>query len=254
LSIRLFLIFAFVIVFGFIHVFVTSDSLATNKRLPDITPLNFPKIEITSHRNGDYVYPSSELTIKGTSSDTGKTNCTIYTSINNIQPFQNASAAGPQGKNDFSIWDSTFFNATDLIKLGKNEITSFIVCFDANNNTPTSSFQIINLTGVFNDSSSLSSGSDSSSRSNSSFVSNEIHDNIEKRINAEEEEQHKGTERSRMDLQNAQNTPYRKSISPNGDQNWRQTQSTVSPNGDQNWRQTQSTVSPNGGQSTIEHP
>jgi hypothetical protein len=107
---------------------------------------------------------------------------------------------------------------------------------------------------VFNGSSSLSSGSDSSSRSNSSFVSNEIHDNIEKRINAEEEQQHKGTERSRMDLQNAQNTPYRKSISPNGDQNWRQTQSTVSPNGDQNWRQTQSTVSPNGGQSTIEHP
>jgi hypothetical protein len=251
----LFLIFAFVIVFGFTLVFVTSDSVATNKRLLDITPLNFPKIEITSHRNGGYLYPSSELTIKGTSSDTDKTNCTIYTSINNVQPFQNASADGPQGKNDLSIWDSTFFNVADLIKLGKNEITSFIVCFDANNNTPTSSFQIINLTGVFNgSSSSLSSGNDSSSRSNSSFVSNEIHDNIEKRINAEEEQQHKGTERSRMDLQNAQNIPYRKSISPNGDQNWRQTQSTVSPDGDQNWRQTQSTVSPNGGQSTIEHP
>jgi hypothetical protein len=169
----LFLIFAFVFVFvfvfGFILVFVTSNGLATNKKLPDTTPLDFPKIKITSHRNGGYLYPSSELTIKGTSSDTGNTNCTIYTSINNVQPFQNASAAGPQGKYDFSNWNSTFFNATALIKLGKNEITSLIVCFDVNNNnnnnTPTSSFQLINLTGVSNNSSLLPSSSGSSGSS-----------------------------------------------------------------------------------------
>jgi hypothetical protein len=241
-----------VIVFGSILVFVTSDSLATNKRPLGITPLDFPKIEITSHKNGGYVYPFSKLTIKGTSSDTGNTNCTIYTSINNIQPFQNASAAGPQGKNDFSLWNSTFFNITDLIKLGKNEITSFIVCLDVNNNnnTPTSSFQMINLTGVFNGSGSgggsssnggggsSSSLSSSSNRSNSSFVSNEIYNSMEKKFNAEER-QHKSTERSRMDVKNAQDIPYRKSISPNSDQSWRQTQSTISPNG---------------GQSTVEHP
>jgi hypothetical protein len=219
----LFLIFAFVIVFGFILVFVTCDSLATNKRLPDFTPLNFLKIEITSHRNGDYVYPSSELTIKGTSSDTGKTNCTIYTSINNVQPFQNASAAGPQGKQDFSNWNSTFFNATNLITLGENKITSLIVCLDANSNTPTSSSHIINLTG-------LSSGD--GSQSNSSFVFSEMHDNLENKI----DEQHKSTEQSRMNLQNM---PYAKSISPNSDHSRSQTQSTRSPNS---------------GQSTIENP
>ncbi|MGI0043894.1 MAG: hypothetical protein ACRD47_09295, partial [Nitrososphaeraceae archaeon] len=45
----------------------------------DNIPTDLPKIGITSHRNGSYVYLSPELTIKGTSSDTGNTDCTILT-------------------------------------------------------------------------------------------------------------------------------------------------------------------------------
>ena len=222
MSIRLFLIFAFVIVFGFIHVFVTSDSLATNKRLPDITPLNFPKIEITSHRNGDYVYPSSELTIKGTSSDTGKTNCTIYTSINNIQPFQNASATGSQGEQDFSNWNSTFFNATNLLRLGKNTITSLIVCLDANHNSSTSSSHLINLTGV---------RSDNNQSIIMSSASRVIHDDLENKTVG----QHKNSDQSTTNLNNLHTRP-------------------IHNNNDQSQSQSQSTLSPNSGQSTTGNP
>lgn len=219
----MFLVLVFVFVFWSIVILVSIDGFTANGRSSDYLPSDLPKIEITSHRNGDYVYPSHELTIKGTTSDTGNTNCTIHTSINNVQPFQNASAAGPQGKQDFSNWNSTFFNATNLITLGENKITSLIVCLDANSNTPTSSSHIINLTG-------LSSGD--GSQSNSSFVFSEMHDNLENKI----DEQHKSTEQSRMNLQNM---PYAKSISPNSDHSRSQTQSTRSPNS---------------GQSTIENP
>jgi hypothetical protein len=106
---------------------VSIDGFTANGRSFDYLPADLPKIEITSHKNGDYVYPFHELTIEGMSLDTGNTNCTIHTSINNVQPFQNDSAAGPQGKQDFSNWNSTFFNATNLIVLGKNKITSLIV-------------------------------------------------------------------------------------------------------------------------------
>lgn len=219
----MFLVLVFVFVFWSIVILVSTDGFTSNGRSSDYLPSDLPKIEITSHRNGDYVYPSHELTIKGTTSDTGNTNCTIHSSINNVQPFQNASAAGSQGKQDFSNWNSTFFNATNLITLGENKITSFIVCLDANSNTPTSSSHIINLTG-------LSSGD--GSQSNSSFVFSEMHDNLENKI----DEQHKSTEQSRMNLQNM---PYAKSISPNSDHSQSQTQSTRSPNS---------------GQSTIENP
>lgn len=153
----MFLVFVLVTVFIFWSINILSfisistpisiDGFTIHGISLDNIPTDLPKIGITSHRNGNYVYLSPELTIKGTSSDTGNTDCTILTSINNIQPFQNASATGLQGEQDFSNWNSTFFNATNLLRLGKNTITSLIVCLDANSNSPTSSSHLINLTG-----------------------------------------------------------------------------------------------------------
>jgi hypothetical protein len=184
----------------------------------DNIPNDLPKIGITSHRNGSYVYLSPELTIKGTSSDTGNTNCTIFASINNVQPFQNASATGSQGEQDFSNWNSTFFNATNLLRLGKNTITSLIVCLDANSNSPTSSSHSINLTGLPGD----------DNQSSLSSVSRVIHDSLENKI----AEQHKSSDQSRTNLQN---NPYATPMHHDNDQS-------------------QSTLSPNSGQSTTGNP
>ncbi len=186
----------------------------------DNIPNDLPKIEITSHRNGSYVYLSPELTIKGTSSNTGNTNCTIFTSINNIQPFQNASATGSQGEQDFSNWNSTFFNATNLLRLGKNTITSLIVCLNVNSNSPTSSSHSINLIGL--------PGNDN--QSSLSSVSRVIHDSLENKI----AEQHKSSDQSRTNLQN---NPYATPMHHDNDQS-----------------QSQSTLSPNSGQSTTGNP
>jgi hypothetical protein len=186
----------------------------------DNIPNDLPKIGITSHRNGSYVYLSPELTIKGTSSDTGNTNCTIFTSINNVQPFQNASATGSQGEQDFSNWNSTFFNATNLLRLGKNMITSLIVCLNVNNNSPTSSSHLINLTGLPGD----------DNQSSLSSVSRVIHDSLENKI----AEQHKSSDQSRTNLQN---NPYVTPMHHDNDQS-----------------QSQSRLSPYSGQSTTRNP
>ena len=201
-----------------------NDFIIYGKSLDNI-PLNLPEVEITSPKNGDSISPSSELTIKGTSSDTYNTNCTILTSINNIQPFQNASAIGSQGEQDFSNWSSTFSNAANLLWLGKNTITSLIVCLDNDNNNnipvPTSSSHLINLTGLpMND-----------NQSKLSSVFRVIHDSLDNEIDG----QQKKSDRLRTNLQN---DPYKESI--------------YDDNNDQIQRQ--STLSPNSGQSTTENP
>jgi hypothetical protein len=46
-----------------------------------------------------------ELTIQGTPSDNGESNCQVYTDVNDITPLQNATAAGANGgEDDYSRW------------------------------------------------------------------------------------------------------------------------------------------------------
>ena len=185
----------------------------------DSIQFNFPQVDIISPKNGDSVYLSSGLTIRGTSSDTRDTNCTILTSINNIQPFQTASAIGPQEEQDFSNWTSTFINTTNMLRLGKNTIISLIVCLNATSNTPTSSSNLINLTGL---------PSTEGNQSTFSSVSRVIHDGLESRIF----EQHTSSDQSTPHLQG--DLPLR----------------LVHRNDDKSQSQHQSTLSPNSGQST----
>jgi hypothetical protein len=185
----------------------------------DNFPSDLPEIRITSHKNGDYVHPSPELTIEGTSSDTVNTNCTILTSINYKQPFQEASGTGPQGTLDLSHWNSTFLNAADSLSLGKNTITSLIFCSDGNRNIYASSLNQVNLTHLSN--------GDNQSRSS---ISNEIHNSLGNEITKQE----KGPSQSKIVVQN---NPNEKSIPTN-----------------RHSSKSQSTESPNSGQSTIENP
>jgi hypothetical protein len=203
------LVFAFLSIFIFwspsILIYISS---ATSTFIDDFTiygksldniPLKLPEVEITSPKNGESLYPSSELTIKGTSSDSSNTNCTILISVNNIQPFQNASGIGSQGEYDLSNWNSTFFNATNLLRLGKNMITSFIICLDTSSNTHTSSSHLIDLT-----------------------ISRVVNNDLENKITQQPETSDQSTT-------NLQNNLHASPIHHNNDES----QSTVSPNSGQ---------------------
>ena len=222
------LVFAFLSIFIFwspsilIYIFSATSTFIDDftiygKSLDNIL-LKLPEVEVISPKNGESLYPSSELTIKGTSSDSGNTNCTVLTSVNNIQPFQNASGIGSQEEHDLSNWNSTFFNATNLLRLGKNMITSFIVCLDTNNNIHTSSSHLINLTGLPND----------DNQSILSSVSRVVHNDLENKIT----QQPKSSDQLTTNLQN---NLHARPIHHNNDQS-------------------QSTTSPNSGQSTMGHP
>ena len=113
--------------------------------------------------------PVGNLTIYGTSSDDASRSCHILILLNDDKPYQSALATGPEGKDDYSRWTFTFDPYSSLIKQGKNEIVSKIVCIqqggtNSNNNLPASSYNKINVTG----SSGIYQQTDSSSISRSS--------------------------------------------------------------------------------------
>jgi hypothetical protein len=119
------------------------------------TPL--PTIEITSHKHGDQV-SIGELTIEGISSDNEETNCQVYADINDIKPFQNVTAIGLGGEDDYSEWTFIFTEDYQLIKEGANEITTKISCVDGNSGTtatstttPISKWHTVNVTGIATD-------------------------------------------------------------------------------------------------------
>src|ERR671924_1184226 len=60
-------------------------------------------IKITSPTTGQQV-AVGQLTISGTSTDNANTDCTVYADWNDQKPFQNATAAGPGGADDYSTW------------------------------------------------------------------------------------------------------------------------------------------------------
>src|SRR5919107_1000047 len=60
---------------------------------------SIPGIKINSHYQGQEV-PVGELSVSGESTDNGTAPCQVYLDWNDLKPFQNATAIGPDGKND----------------------------------------------------------------------------------------------------------------------------------------------------------
>jgi hypothetical protein len=91
------------------------------------------------------------MTIYGTSSDDASRSCHILILLNDDKPYQSALATGPEGKDDYSRWTFTFDPYSSLIKQGKNEIVSKIVCIPQgvtnSNNNLSASYNKINVTG-----------------------------------------------------------------------------------------------------------
>jgi hypothetical protein len=90
-------------------------------------------VKITSHSLWQKV-PVGELTISGMSADNQTTNCEVYVDVNDQKPFQNATATGPGGANDYSNWTFTYTDDYQLITNGTNELTAKLSCVSSPTN------------------------------------------------------------------------------------------------------------------------
>jgi hypothetical protein len=105
-------------------------------------------VKITSHSLWQKV-PVGELTISGMSADNQTINCEVYVDVNDQKPFQNATATGPGGANDYSTWTFTYSDKYYLIQKGLNELTAKLSCIDNNNNAAkVTKWYSINIVGV----------------------------------------------------------------------------------------------------------
>jgi hypothetical protein len=143
---------------------IFSSSLASYTSVIHAEMVETHKVTIT-YPDANQEVPVGNLTIYGTSSDDVSRSCHILILLNDDKPYQSALATGPKGKDDYSRWTFTFDPYSSLIKQGKNEIVSKIVCIqqdvtNSNNNLP-ASYNKINVTG----SSGIYQQTDSSSSS-----------------------------------------------------------------------------------------
>lgn len=132
----------------FLGIFSSSLSSYTSVIHAEMVERN--KVTIT-YPDAKQEIPVGNLTIYGTSSDDASRSCQILILLNDDKPYQSALATGPEGKDDYSKWTFTFDPYSSLIKQGKNEIVSKIVCIqqggtNSNNNLP-ASYNKINVTG-----------------------------------------------------------------------------------------------------------
>ena len=101
--------------------------------------------------------PVGELNISGSSTDTASEDCNVFVDLNDVKPFQNATATGLGGKSDYSNWTFSYTEKYRLITEGKNELTAKLTCNgnDLVNNNGTSNianekskWYSINVTGI----------------------------------------------------------------------------------------------------------
>jgi hypothetical protein len=115
-----------------------------------------PSIKITSPTNGQNLSTGSNLTISGSATGTNTTSpstgnnkddnrCYVSVIVNNIKPYQNATAGGPKGVNDYSKWYYTLSTKFGAIKEGQNKLTGRLSCVEASN-INSNSTNVINTT------------------------------------------------------------------------------------------------------------
>src|ERR671933_504357 len=123
------------------------------------------KIKITSPTRGQQVPVGKNLAVSGTSMDNATANCQVSVIVNNVKPYQNATAAGTGGATDYSKWNFVLTSKYTTIKPGDNRITSKYECAS---NPDANSFSSVNITGI---SSTATASSSSSNRSSTSPTS-----------------------------------------------------------------------------------
>src|SRR5919112_2133072 len=105
---------------------------------------SIPGIKINSHYQGQEV-PVGELSVSGESTDNGTAPCQVYLDWNDLKPFQNATAIGSDGENDYSKWSFVYTRGYHMIEEGNNELTAKVSCGD---NPGSTKYYSLNVTGV----------------------------------------------------------------------------------------------------------
>ena len=146
-----------------------------------------PSIKITFPTRGENVSTGSSLTISGIVTGANNTNhstgifgngvpCLVSVIVNNLTPYHNATAYGPNGDHDYSKWRYVL-PTLDEIKQGQNKITAKLDCKQSRmagtNSSPTTNSTLkmikwysVNVTGT---SASKTSFKDNQTISNSTF-------------------------------------------------------------------------------------
>ena len=145
--------FAFVIVIVSAVVWISRSDFSEGQQLKMAKSLG---IKIISPTHNQTVPVGSGFKILGSSIATDDVqNCYVSIIVNNIKPYQNATASGPIGINDYSKWNFTLLpDKYNPIKEGQNKITSKLSCLNGNNNTNSNSitnltkWHSVNVTGV----------------------------------------------------------------------------------------------------------
>jgi hypothetical protein len=148
--------FAFVIVIVSAVVWISRSDFSEGQQLKMAKSLG---IKIISPTYNQTVPVGSGFKILGSSIATDDVqNCYVSIIVNNIKPYQNATASGPIGINDYSKWNFTLLpDKYNPIKEGQNKITSKLSCLNGNNNTNSNSitnstnltkWYSVNVTGV----------------------------------------------------------------------------------------------------------
>ncbi|MGI0033653.1 MAG: hypothetical protein ACRD97_10355, partial [Nitrososphaeraceae archaeon] len=102
---------------------VFSQSLAKRSTLHGVriqTPITGEKISIGLNN----------LNISGRSVDNESSNCQVSVIVNDIKPYQKASAFGLNGADDYSRWKFTLSPDYTELKNGTNKITAKLECKD----------------------------------------------------------------------------------------------------------------------------
>ena len=102
-------------------------------------------VRITSPIRDQQVPAGAILTISGISKDNATSDCHVNVNVNHVRPYQNTSANGRGGPNDYSNWTFSLTPKYTVIKQGVNEITAKFYC---NLNPDIASFYSMNVTGV----------------------------------------------------------------------------------------------------------
>jgi hypothetical protein len=128
-----------------VAVYAQNTTTAGNNTTTTTSQQHVPKIKITSPTRGQQLPVGKDLTVSGTSIDNATSNCQVAVIVNNVKPYQNATAAGTGGAADYSKWNFALTSKYTTIKQGDNRITARFECVD---NPATKGFSSVNVTGA----------------------------------------------------------------------------------------------------------
>jgi hypothetical protein len=128
-----------------IAAYAQNTTTAGNGTTTTTSQQHVPKIKITSPTRGQQLSVGKDLTISGTSIANATSNCQVSVIVNNVKPYQNATATGTDGAADYSKWNFVLTSKYTTIKPGQNRITAKYECA---NNPASKGFSSVNVTGA----------------------------------------------------------------------------------------------------------